>query len=158
MEASSRTHILLGIIAFLTLVIFALVAAALGVIVKVANKQDDAIAVRTTTTTSAGTATTTSSSSANNLVTSITVDQMMSHLNAFQEIADNNGRTRAIHTRGFELTLDYITKYLTDNTDLKVHRQDFNWSTFNLTDIPTFSSNITGVNKIYTRGVGADFY
>ncbi|CAF1083376.1 unnamed protein product [Didymodactylos carnosus] len=128
-------------------------AAALGVIVKVANKQDDATAVTTTTT-----ATTSSSTLANNLVTSITVDQMMSHLNEFQKIADNNGRTRAIHTRGFELTLDYITQYLTNNTNLKVHRQDFNWSTFNLTDIPTFSSNISGVNKIYTRGVGADFY
>ncbi|CAF3895625.1 unnamed protein product, partial [Didymodactylos carnosus] len=99
-------------------------AAALGVIVKVANKQDDATAVTTTTT-----ATTSSSTLANNLVTSITVDQMMSHLNEFQKIADNNGRTRAIHTRGFELTLDYITQYLTNNTNLKVHRQDFNWST-----------------------------
>ncbi|CAF1242153.1 unnamed protein product [Didymodactylos carnosus] len=147
-DPARTTRILVGIIVFLTLVILAMVGVALGIIVKVSKKQDDVAAVTTTL----------SPPTANRLVASITVDQMMSHLNALQRIADTTGGTRAIHTEGFHGTLDYITQYLTNNTDLKVQRQDFNWSTFDLISDPTFSSSISGTSKNYTWGVGKDFY
>ncbi|CAF4453554.1 unnamed protein product, partial [Adineta steineri] len=47
------------------------------------------------------------------------IEDAMSHLNELQRIAKVSNGTRAINTSGFNATLDYITNYLTANTNYK---------------------------------------
>ena len=54
------------------------------------------------------------------LVCSIHTDDLMNHLQQMQKFADESNSTRAIHTRGFNRTFDYIYNYLTTNTNSKV--------------------------------------
>ena len=49
----------------------------------------------------------------------------MSYLNELQRIATASNGTRAINTPGFNATLDYITNYLTANTNYKVTKTFF---------------------------------
>ncbi|CAF1031889.1 unnamed protein product [Didymodactylos carnosus] len=86
----------------------------------------------------------------NNLVDSIEVQQMFDHLKQLQAIADENNGTRASGTNGFNLTVDYITKYLKDHTNLKVQQQYFPIRTFQLERNPILISNVNGIQTNYT--------
>ncbi len=59
------------------------------------------------------------------LADSIRAEDLMKHLNELQRFASNSGNTRAIGTRGFEETVNYIDNYLTDNAPtLNVFRKE----------------------------------
>ena len=88
--------------------------------------------------------------SANDYASSIQFDEVMGHLNALETIATETNGNRAIHTQGFNRTLDYITDYLTANTNLLVSRRFFNMRNFQLLRNPTLVSTINGVSKTHT--------
>jgi Zn-dependent M28 family amino/carboxypeptidase len=58
----------------------------------------------------------------------VTVDGIMTHLEALQAIADANGGTRAIGTPGYELSGAYVEKVLAD-AGYTTQRQDFTTAT-----------------------------
>jgi hypothetical protein len=85
----------------------------------------------------------------------------MSHLNELQRIATASNGTRAINTPGFNGTLDYITNYLTANTNYKVTQSFFFVRDFAISTNPILISSINGVTKNYTYSTDlstADFY
>ncbi|CAF0943370.1 unnamed protein product [Didymodactylos carnosus] len=84
------------------------------------------------------------------LADAITIDQMSTHLDQLQKIANLGGGTRAIGTAGFNNTLDYITTYLTQNTNLLVKRQYFNVSTSRLASNPILISYLNNQQINYT--------
>ena len=95
------------------------------------------------------------------LVTSIRVEDALAHLNELQRIASASGGTRAINTPGFNGTLDYITNYLTANTNYHQSRSYFFVKDFALASDPILVSSINGVikNYIYSTNLSvADFY
>lgn len=99
--------------------------------------------------------------SVNDYASSIQFDEVMGHLNALNSIATETGGNRAIHTQGFNRTLDYITDYLAANTNLKVTRTFFNMRNFQLLRTPTLVSSINGVSKTHTYSSNlavAEFY
>ncbi|CAF3735206.1 unnamed protein product [Rotaria sp. Silwood1] len=92
---------------------------------------------------------------------SMNIDDIMKHLDELQNIATISNGNRAVKTVGFNRTLDYITNYLSLNTNLKVTKSFFNLRNFQLLRNPTFSSTIDGVVKTYTYSTSlslADFY
>ncbi|CAF1328658.1 unnamed protein product [Didymodactylos carnosus] len=132
-------YIFLGIIALFTVVTIALAAATLAVVIRRVKSSTNA------------------ECNHGMLVCSIHIDHMMNHLKELQKIADTSNNNRAIHTQGFNRTLDYITNYLTKNTNLKVQTQFFPFDSFTLNSDPTLRSYINGeeVNLIY--GLTQDF-
>lgn len=93
--------------------------------------------------------------------TAIQFDEVMGHLNALETIATETGGNRAIHTLGFNRSLDYITDYLTDNTNLQVTRTFFNMRNFQLLATPTLISTINGLSTqhVYSTNLAvAEFY
>ncbi|CAF3067676.1 unnamed protein product [Rotaria sp. Silwood2] len=92
---------------------------------------------------------------------SINIDDVMKHLDELQNIATSSNGNRAVKTIGFNRTLDYITNYLSLNTNLKITKTFFNLRNFQLLCNPTFSSTIDGVVKTYYYSTSlslADFY
>ena len=92
---------------------------------------------------------------------SIQIGEVMGHLNALETIATETGGNRAIHTVGFNRTLDYITDYLSANTNLQVTRTFFNMRNFQLLRNPTLVSSINGISTTHTYSTNlavADFY
>jgi hypothetical protein len=89
---------------------------------------------------------------------SMQIDEVLKHLNELQNIATASNGNRAARTIGFNRTLDYITDYLTSNTDLKVTRSFFNMRNFQLLRNPTLISTINGVSRTYTYSTQSDFY
>jgi hypothetical protein len=81
----------------------------------------------------------------------------MNHLQQMQKIADESNGTRAIHTQGFNRTLDYIYNYLTANTNLKVQTQFFLYNKFTLNSEPILLSEINGIEVNFTYGLKQDF-
>ncbi len=51
---------------------------------------------------------------ADDLTAKVTLDNMVGHLQRFQEIADRNGGSRADGTPGFDASVDYVAKLLQD--------------------------------------------
>lgn len=51
---------------------------------------------------------------AHSLHEKVTVDNVVKHLSALQEIADKNNNTRAAGTAGFDQSVDYVVKALKD--------------------------------------------
>jgi Zn-dependent M28 family amino/carboxypeptidase len=92
---------------------------------------------------------------------SIQIDEVINHLSALENIATSTNGNRAVRTLGFNATLDYITNYLSLNTDFRVTTTFFNMRTFQLLANPTFSSAIDGVRRTYTYSsnlAAAEFY
>ncbi|CAF4406879.1 unnamed protein product [Rotaria sp. Silwood2] len=92
---------------------------------------------------------------------SMNIDDIMKHLDELQNIATSSNGNRAVKTIGFNRTLDYITNYLSLNTNLKITKTFFNLRNFQLLCNPTFSSTIDGVVKTYYYSTSlslADFY
>ena len=95
------------------------------------------------------------------LAASIRIEEVMNHLNELQRIATTANSTRAINTPGFNATLDYITNYLTANTNYKISRNYFPVRDFALASNPILISSIDDVTKNYTYSTNlstADFY
>lgn len=91
----------------------------------------------------------------------IHIDEIMKHLDELQAIGKSSNGNRAAKTIGFNRTLDYITNYLSTNTNLKVTKTFFNLRNFQLLRSPTLSSNINGVVKTHTYSTNlaaAEFY
>ena len=80
---------------------------------------------------------------------SIDINEVMSHLNALQAIAIAENGNRAVKTRGFNRSVDYIFDYLTSNTNLRVSKRYFPMRNYQLLSNPTFSSTINGIIKTY---------
>ncbi|CAF4976662.1 unnamed protein product [Rotaria magnacalcarata] len=55
----------------------------------------------------------------------IRIDEAMVHLRELQRLANANNRTRTVNTHGFNQTLDYITDYLSTNTNYKITKSFF---------------------------------
>lgn len=138
---NKRILILIGCIALFAIATFALAAATLGTL----NNRFDSLTTMSTT------STTTSASLGSVLADTIRIDDLMNHLRQLQRIANENNRTRAINTRGFNETVNYIESYLKDQgTGLNVNRQTFHVPNFAIASDPIFLSLIDGQEKNYT--------
>ena len=84
------------------------------------------------------------------LAASILIEEVMSYLNELQRIATVSNNTRAINTPGFNATLNFISNYLTANTNYKVTKSFFFVRDFALASSPTLTSSIDGVTRNYT--------
>ena len=84
------------------------------------------------------------------LIEATRIEDAMSHLNELQRIATNAKNTRAINTPGFNQTLDYITNYLTANTNYKIMHQFFPVHDFALESDPILLSSVGGEHTNYT--------
>ncbi len=100
-------------------------------------------------------------STGSSLATSIRIEEVMSHLNELQRIATASNGTRAINTPGFNATLDYITNYLTANTNYKIKQTSFPVLLSTLARQPILISSINGNITNHTQSISAsvgDFY
>jgi hypothetical protein len=85
------------------------------------------------------------------LADSIRAEDLMKHLYELQRFASNSGNTRAIGTRGFEETVNYIDNYLTDNAPtLNVFRQALPVRNFTVKGNPVLILSTNNVNKTFT--------
>ncbi len=92
---------------------------------------------------------------------SIQFNEVLAHLNALQNIATATSGNRAVRTLGFNGTLDYITDYLSANTNLKVTKTFFNLRSFQLLRTPSLISTINGFVRSHTYSTNlavAEFY
>ncbi|CAF3316190.1 unnamed protein product [Rotaria socialis] len=78
------------------------------------------------------------------LADQITVEDLLKHLEQLQVIADQSGGTRAITTRGFNGTLDYITRQLEQNTKFILHHQYFTVPNYVVRGTPQLQSQVNG--------------
>ncbi|CAF0957673.1 unnamed protein product [Rotaria sordida] len=79
----------------------------------------------------------------------IKMNDLMHHLEQLQMIADQSNGTRAIGTRGFNDTLDYITKQLEQNTNLIVRHEYFTVKNCVVQGTPQLQSQINGLVEDY---------
>jgi Zn-dependent M28 family amino/carboxypeptidase len=94
------------------------------------------------------------------LSASIRIEEVMSHLNELQRIATASNGTRSINTPGFNGTLDYISNYLTANTNYNVTKTFFSVEQTLLARQPVLISSInnTITNHTYSMdGFVAEF-
>ncbi|CAF1039433.1 unnamed protein product [Adineta steineri] len=129
--------ILLLILIAISIIIFVLVAVILGIISH--KKYNDNMNIITTTSTSAV---------VKHLWDTINSTQLMFHLKKLQEIADNNGRTRALGTSGFKATVDYIETQLKSKTNFHIFKEEFAVPV-SIRREPVLTSTIAGVDKNY---------
>ncbi|CAF5141192.1 unnamed protein product, partial [Rotaria magnacalcarata] len=80
---------------------------------------------------------------------SIQINDVMKHLDELQAIATASSGNRAVEAIGFNRTLDYITNFLSVNTEFKIKKTFFNLRNFQLLRNPTLSSTINGVVKTH---------
>lgn len=95
------------------------------------------------------------------LADSIQMDEVMAHLNELESIALANNGNRAVGTSGFNKTLDYLTKYLSENTNFKITKTFFNTRDHTHKYDPILLSSIDGVitNHTYSKNDSiAEFY
>ncbi|CAF5132388.1 unnamed protein product, partial [Rotaria magnacalcarata] len=85
------------------------------------------------------------------LADQITIEDLLKHLEQLQVIADQSGGTRAITTRGFNGTLDYITSQLEQNTKFILHHQYFTVPNYVVRGTPQLQSQVNGAvnNHVY---------
>ncbi|CAF0779756.1 unnamed protein product [Rotaria sordida] len=139
---STCTFILLIGVAILVVISIALNAAILSII----NKRFDELKPENGQMTS-----TTRPSIYFNLADSIRIEDLMNHLNELQRIANNAGDTRAIGTRGFTETVNYIHNYLRNNAPtLNVFRESLPIQNFTIKGNPILISTINNTNKTFT--------
>ncbi|CAF2532379.1 unnamed protein product [Rotaria sp. Silwood2] len=152
----------ISVIGLLILVSIALNAASLHIINKRFNEIKNNDGTQHLTTDPSITTSTTSHSSLNlTLAELVHIADVMGHLKELQRIAIAENGTRAINTRGFNRTLDYITDYLSANTNYNVTKRYFPIRNFQLARNPIFVSSINGAisNYIYSTDLSkADFY
>ncbi|CAF3227333.1 unnamed protein product [Rotaria socialis] len=146
-----RILILFAIGVVLLIVSIALNAATLSTI----NKRFDEIKnANGQTTVSIGSTTRTTTqppSSSGNLTDSIRIADLMYHLNELQRIANDASNTRAIGTRGFSETVNYIYNYLAVNApNLNVVRQPFLVKNFTVKGNPILILSSGGSNRTFT--------
>ncbi|CAF0943139.1 unnamed protein product [Adineta ricciae] len=136
--SSKKIFILLCIIGLFSLITFTLAAATLGTL----NRGLNAMAP-------AGIATKPKLNSS--LAETIRIDDLMTHLKQLQRIADESNGNRAINTRGFNETVNYIYNYLQNQVSgLQIKRQTFRLRNFALAKSPILLSLINGIEKNYT--------
>merc|ERR1712137_910139 len=83
---------------------------------------------------------------------SVSIDNIMTHLQALQTIADMTGGTRAAGTAGYNASRDYIVAQLTENTNYTVTVQNFNFQQTVQVSPPELQQ--TAPEAItYTRGI-----
>ena len=138
---SGRILIALGIVTLFGIITFALAAATLGTLNKRFSNIEDKFADLSSvliTTTSAPNLTST-------LAEHVQIEDLMGHLLEFERLANAAGRTRAIATKGFEDTLNYIENYLKNNAkNLLAFREKFPVKNFSISGTPKFSYSIDG--------------
>lgn len=84
----------------------------------------------------------------------VTAEGVLQHLEAFQEIADENGDTRASGTPGYDASADYVTDQLLD-AGYQVTRQSFDFPFFEET-APAEFERVTPTQRTYVNGT--DFF
>jgi Zn-dependent M28 family amino/carboxypeptidase len=92
------------------------------------------------------------------LVRAVDVDGVLDHLDAFQEIADENGGTRASGTPGFEASVDYVVHKLR-RAGYHPEVQEFTFPFFQQLSPSTFEQ-VTPTPAVYVEGTDyftADF-
>ena len=140
-KSTKVSFILLCLVALFGIITFALAAATLSAV----NRKQNFI-IWTTTTTTPNVVKFDSV-----LAKTIHIDDLMNHLRQLQRIADESNGTRAINTRGFNETVNYIEKYLREQVpSLKVMRQTVPIRNFVLAAEPSLSSLI---NPLPPEGV-----
>jgi hypothetical protein len=95
------------------------------------------------------------------LVEATRIADVMGHLSEFYRIAMVENGTRAINTRGFNQTLDYITDYLSANTNYLIRKTYFPIRSFQLASNPILltSSNSIIINRTYSTDLSkAEFF
>ncbi|CAF0964881.1 unnamed protein product [Rotaria sordida] len=87
------------------------------------------------------------------LAGSVRIDEAMEHLNELQRIATAANGTRAAGTPGFNHTLDYLTNYLSANTNFKIIKSFFHARDHTLKHDPILQSSIGGnvTNHTYSE-------
>jgi hypothetical protein len=140
-SSSSRLMIVLGILLVLFgIITFALTAATLGTLNKQYNELKNIVNVATTTPTSLNSI----------LAQSVRIEDLMSHLNELQRIANASRNTRAIGTSGFDGTLNYIYNYLINNAPtLNVFRQTFQIQNFTVRGVPMLHLSVDGSITVF---------
>jgi Zn-dependent M28 family amino/carboxypeptidase len=81
----------------------------------------------------------------------VSVEGIMKHENAFQNIADSNGGTRVSGTRGYDASAAYVKKQL-KAAGYEVERQAFDYPFFQELTPTTFSRTDVTPPKPYVRG------
>lgn len=133
-----RLFILLCLIGLFGIVTLAIAAATLGTL----NKRFDSI-------NSKSSASRLDSNSP--LANSIRLEDLMNHLRQLQRIADESNGTRAINTRGFNETVNYIENYLKEQvSELKLMRQTLMLRNFAIDSDPILLTSTNGTIKNYT--------
>jgi Zn-dependent M28 family amino/carboxypeptidase len=82
----------------------------------------------------------------------VSVEGIMKHENAFQNIADSNGGTRVSGTRGYDASAAYVKQQL-KAAGYKVERQAFDYPFFQERTPTTFSRTAPPREDPYVRGV-----
>ncbi len=147
----SCVFIIVALVGLFVIISIILNAATLGVVVKrfdeLKNNNGDQLS--------------TTDQSCSSLVEAIRIDDVMKHLSEFYRIAIVENNTRAINTRGFNRTLDYITDYLSANTNYQISKTYFPIKTFRLASNPILSISINGTitNRTYSMDLSqAEFF
>jgi hypothetical protein len=130
-------YVLFGFLVLFSITAIALTAATLGVVINRLNSTS-----------------TTNSFDSNrplSFAEQIKIDDLMKHLKQLQIIADESNGTRAIGTRGFNGTLDYITSQLQQNTDFVIRHEYFTVPNAVVEGTPQLQSQINGLvdNHVY---------
>lgn len=80
----------------------------------------------------------------------INIKDLMYHLERLQAIADLSNGTRAIGTRGFTDTIEYITQQLKLNTDFIVRHEYFTLPNVIIEGTPELQSRVNGIINQHT--------
>ena len=135
--SNTRTLIALGVLAVFGIVTLALAAATLGTLNKRMNDLDKKLSESTSVTTPAPFNSV--------LIDSIRIEELMNHLEQLENFAKESGNNRAIGTPGFNKTVNYIEKYLKDNSPgLTVFRETFDVRNFTVKGNPELSWTVGG--------------
>jgi hypothetical protein len=155
-RSSRATKLIIAFLGIGVLLTIAILALCITTLIKVnsgfSERQNDVNTPTISSTTASlyPTSTTRIPSANATLVSSIHIEEMMSHLSELQRIANTSNGNRAINTIGFNRTLDYITNYLTTNTSFNITKTFFPVRDFALASDPILVSNINGVIKNHT--------
>lgn len=127
-NTSKSFYIFLALLVLFITISMVLAAGTLGVIIHRLNRTD---------TTDSGV-----KDHATSFVDQIKISDLVHHLEQLQIIADQSNGTRAIGTRGFDGTLDYITRQLQENTDFIIQHEHFTVSNCVVEGTPQLQSKI----------------
>jgi len=149
----SHVFIIIALVGLFVIIAITLNAATLGIIIKRFDELKN---------TNGNQETITNQSLLNSsLVEATRITDVMGHLSELYRIAVVENGTRAINTRGFNRTLDYITDYLSVNTDYQITKTYFPIKTFQLASDPILLISINGIitNRTYSIDLStAEFF